>query len=144
MNIITLLAKTTMFFLLMLSIASCSKEDIAPSDVQSRIIGRWTLQQTSGGISGSMQPANPNQKRELIFTSDGRAEFLLNGKTEVPTGYTIQEKYNTLTGKQETIVDFGAPLSSYAMSMTILELTPLKLTLQEDYADGQRYDYSRL
>lgn len=128
---------------LLLCLTGCGKEDVAPSDVKTRIIGRWLLQQTSGGLAGGTRAADPNQRRELVFTMDGKAQFLLNGNTEVPTGYAIRQAYVALTGKEETIVDFGAPLSSYAMNMIVLALSPTKLSLQEAFTDGQRYDYTR-
>lgn len=128
---------------LLLVLAGCGKQEVSPVAQQALIVGRWQLRQTSGGIGGGTRPADPNQKRELVLTADGRAQFLLNGAVEVPTGYAVRRAYLPLTSQQETIVDFGAPASSYANTMIIRELTATKLLLQEAYADGFNYEYGR-
>ena len=132
-----------LLLLFVLSLTGCSKEEVGPTQAESLIIGRWQLQQTSGGIGGGTRPADPNNKKELVLTADGKAQFLRNGMTEIPTGYVIKREFVALTGKQETIIDFGSPLSSYAADMIIVELTATRLSLQEAYTDGQRYDYTR-
>ena len=133
-----------LLFFLLLSLAGCSKDDVTPSsDTKSRLIGRWRLQQTSGGIGGGTQPADPARRQELVFTEDGQAQFLVNGTAEITTGYAVRQVQVPSTGKEEVVVNFGAPLSSYQMVMTIRQLTATQLSLDEAYDDGRRYDYIR-
>ena len=99
----SLLFGTTLLGLAGLS--SCSKADVSPPAAPAELlVGRWQLTTETNGMTGRTAPADPAQRRELVFTPAGQMTTLLNGATVDTRPYSLQQQQSTLTQRPETFL----------------------------------------
>ena len=86
-------------------ISACQKETPSPELApDSLLVGRWELIQTSGGIAGRTVPADPTQKKEIMFESNGQVQFLLNGAATTSATFTLTQALAHTTNRTEKFV----------------------------------------
>ena len=144
-------ASLALSFLTAASLGACTKATVEPemiscfpstqADAAARLIGRWELTQTAGGLAGRTQPADPTQKQEIVFGTDGKATFYLNGTVTRTAAFTLTQAVAYVTGQPQTYVVYD--FSNSATRQFIESLTPTTLVIADDYADGLGYTYSR-
>lgn len=127
-------------FVSLSALAACQKTPVEPAGPIS-IVDRWELTQTSGGIGGGTQPANPQRLVEVVFTSSGQAQFLLNGVPTATANYSLVTAPAQTTGHSETFIAYGSPAPT--PHQFIAELTATSLVLRDDNPDGQDLYYRR-
>ena len=94
-------------------LSACQKEPPAPElTTDSLLEGRWELIQTSGGIAGRAMPADPTQKKEIMFEPNGQVQFLLNGTATTSATFTLTQALAHTTSRTETFVAYGAPAAT--------------------------------
>lgn len=125
------------------TVAACHKAQVGPTDTQaSRLVGRWQLTQTSGGIAGQTQPADPQQLREIVFGADGQAQDLLNGTPIATSTYTLVQAVSATTQRTETFISFAGPCMNGRSYIS--ELSATTLALSDDNPDGLGVRYQRV
>jgi hypothetical protein len=131
------------FFLLTTSLLlGCSKGTVSPEDADAALLlGRWELTQTDGGLSGKVQPADPAQKQEIVFDSQNRVTFLLNGVVTGTYPYSLFQANSNVNRRPQTFLAYGA--RSGSSKEFIERISAAKLVVVEDYADGLGYYYTR-
>ena len=144
-------ASLVLAFLTAASLGACKKATVdpemiscfpaPPADAAARLIGRWELTQTAGGLAGRTQPADPAQKQEIAFGTDGKAIFYLNGTVTRTAAFTLTQAVAYVTRQPQTYVVYD--FSNSATKQFIESLTPTTLVIVDDYADGIGYSYSR-
>ncbi len=122
------------------ALSACQKTPIEPV-APATLVARWELTQTTGGIGGGTQPANPQQLVEVVFSASGQAQFLLNGVPTATASYSLVTAPAQTTGHPETFIEYGAPVPS--THQFIAELTATTLVLRDDNPDGQDLHYRR-
>ena len=122
---------------------SCQKAQIAPTtQTDALLVGRWYLTQTSGGIGGGTQPANPQQRYEMVFGADGQAQMLLNGTPTATSTYTLAQAVAATTQRTETFISYTGPqLNGHPF---IGQLSATTLVLSDDNPDGLGTTYQRV
>lgn len=124
------------------SLSACQKEAPAPElTANSRLEGRWELTLTSGGFTGRNFPADPTQKREIMFEPNGQVQFLLNGATTASATYTLAQAVAHTTNRPETFVTYGAPATT--LRQYLAEVSATTLVIRDDNADGFSATYQR-
>lgn len=144
-------ASLALAFLTAASLGACKKATVGPkiidcfpttqADAAGRLVGRWELTQTSGGLAGRTQPADPAQKQEIVFGADGKATFYLNGTVTRAAVFTLTQAVAYVTRQPQTYVVYD--FSNSATRQFIDSLTPTTLVIADDFADGFGYTYCR-
>jgi hypothetical protein len=89
---------------ILLGFSACKKDDSAPTSASQRLlIGRWEFVESSGGFTGKTFPADPTQKREVIFMASGQAIGLLNGQGTGTAAYALSQA-DAITGPNKTFL----------------------------------------
>ena len=122
---------------------ACQKASVEPTNqAETTLVGRWQLTQTSGGIGGSTQPADPRFVREMVFSADGQAQVFINGTPNVLGTYTLTQAVAATTQRTETFVNYaGSNMTGHPF---IAELSATTLVLSDDNSDGQHAKYQRV
>lgn len=123
-----------------LALAGCKKETPAPeATAQALLLGRWELTDYSGGLAGGTHPADPAQRREIIFTATGQVTALLNGATTGTAPYTLS-RADAITGRQELfLTTTGATLFATGFIL----VTASDLFVSDNMYDGFTRHYVR-
>ena len=122
---------------------ACQKAPVEPTNQpELTLVGRWQLAQTSGGIGGGTQPADPQLVREMVFGTDGQAQTLLNGTPNAVGTYTLTQAVAATTQRTETFVNYTGP--QITGRPFIAELSATTLVLSDDNPDGQHMKYQRV
>jgi hypothetical protein len=132
------------FFLLLTAgaFAGCSKGSVSPEDQKADLlVGRWQLTQTDGGLTGQVSPADPANRREIIFDRDRKATFLVNGTVSNKSQYTLFQASSYVNRRPQTFLAYGRRNGNE--KEFIERLSPTQLVIVEDYADGRGYYYTR-
>ena len=122
------------------ALAACQKTAVDPV-APITLVDRWELTQTTGGIGGGTQPANPQHLVEVVFSASGQAQFLLNGVPTATASYSLVTAPAQTTGHSETFIAYGSPAPT--PHQFIAELTAISLVLRDDNPDGQDLYYRR-
>ena len=122
--------------------SACQKESVAPKPAQF-LLGRWKLDHSTNGITGRFEPADPTQLQEIIFATNGQAQFLLNGAMTSTKAYTLTESKSYLSGKTETFITFGPGTYANSTSPYLANLSASTFSLVIDAADGPSATYVR-
>lgn len=123
------------------SLLSCSKDDASPENAANRLlVGRWELVETSGGLAGHTQPADPTQKQEIIFTAGGQVSFLLNNLTTSTSSYYLSQA-TAINGKNELFVNYSS--ASNFTKQYLQEASVFKMVLTDNMYDGFSYHFIR-
>ena len=112
-------------------ISACQKEPPAPKlTTDSLLEGRWELIQTSGGIAGRTMPADPTQKKEIMFEPNGQVQFLLNGAATTSATFTLTQALANTTNRTETFVVYSAPATT--LRQYLAEVSATTLVISDD------------
>lgn len=123
-------------------LAGCSKSKVSPQDANAKLLlGRWELTQIDGGYPGTAQPANPAQKQEIVFDSQNRVTFLLNGTVTGTYSYSLFRANSNVNRRPETFLAYGARRGSN--KEFIEQLSAATLVVAQDYPNGLGYHYAR-
>ena len=124
-------------------LSACRKEPPAPElTTDSLLEGRWELVQTSGGIAGRTMPADPTQKKEIMFEPNGQVQFLLNGAATTSATFTLTQALAHNTNRTETFVAYGAPATT--LRQYLAEVSATTLVISDDNPDGFSATYQRI
>ena len=124
-------------------ISACQKESLAPELApDSLLVGRWELIQTSGGIAGRTVPADPTQKKEIMFEPNGQAQFFLNGAATTSAAFALTQALARTTNRTETFVTYGAPATT--LPQYLAEVSATALVIRDDNPDGFSATYRRV
>ena len=124
-------------------LSACQKEPSAPElTTDSLLEGRWELIQTSGGIAGRTMPADPTQKKEIMFEPNGQVQFLLNGAATTSATFTLTQALAHTTNRTETFVAYGAPATT--LRQYLAEVSATTLVIRDDNPDGFSATYWRI
>jgi hypothetical protein len=99
------------------------------------IVGKWQWTRTSGGITGKIIKASPNQLAVVQFTSDGNYYSFSHDTLTRSTRYSIRKGT-----RRDTLI--WEDMTSYRQ--IILVLTTDTLCLSDPGADGFSSDYIRI
>lgn len=122
---------------------SCQKAQVAPTQhANDALLGHWYLAQTSGGIAGTTQPANPQQVQELIFMTNGQVQAIRNGAPTATSTYVLTQAVSATTQRTETFITYGN--AQLGGRLLVSELSSNNLSLSEDHPDGLCVKYQRV
>ena len=115
-------------------LTSCSKDAAAPTASTAELLtGHWQLTASTNGMSGQTTPADPSQRRELIFTSGGQMTSLLNGIVQDSKSYSLVQQESALSQKLETYLVTPSLARQIPQKVSVDATT---LTLSLDVYDG--------
>lgn len=125
------------------SLSSCSKNTaVSPTGTPAQLlVGQWQLATSTNGMTGRTTPADPAQRRELVFTSAGQMTTLLNGSAVDTTPYSLVQQQSTLSQQLKTYLD-TAP-GTMQRPLTVVRVDATTLTLSMDAYDGPGATYQR-
>ncbi|WP_210517993.1 hypothetical protein [Hymenobacter terricola] len=123
------------FLFSFLAMAACEKESTAPAaSTAAALVGRWELTHTTGGLTGHVLTADPNRKREIIFTADGQAELIVNGIITGISPYTLTQALSRTTRQSRPYLAYGP--DGPDTQQYIEQISPTSLILAQDFEDG--------
>ena len=123
-------------------LSACQKKLPAPELTTASLLeGRWELIQTSGGIAGRTMPADPTQKKEIMFEPNGQVQFLL-GAAATSTTFTLTQALAHTTNRTQTFVAYGAPATT--LRQYLAEVSATTLVISDDNPDGFSATYQRV
>ena len=124
------------------SLASCSKDGAAPQSTPAQLlVGQWQLATYTNGMTGRTTPADPAQRRELVFTAAGQMTTLLNGTAVDTKPYSLVQQQSALSQQLETYL-VTAP-ATMQHPLTVVRVDANTLTLNLDAYDGPNSAYQR-
>ncbi|WP_046243255.1 hypothetical protein [Hymenobacter terrenus] len=129
----------------LVSVTGCKKESVSPeaaATTTTLLLGRWELTKSSGGIAGGTYPADSARKQEIIFTTNGQTQSLLNGVVTNTASYSLIKAPSYATGKTERFL-FVNQGSNNISSQLIEQVSATDLVLADDYADGMARHYTK-
>ncbi|GAA4049793.1 hypothetical protein GCM10022409_40610 [Hymenobacter glaciei] len=122
------------------SLTSCSKDAAAPAAAPTQLlVGQWQLTASTNGMNGRTSPADPNQRRELIFTAQ-QMTTLVNGTVVNTTPYWLEQRNSPLTQHLETYL-VTTHDSMQVPQRVHVDTTTLSLAI--DAYDGPSVTYQR-
>jgi hypothetical protein len=123
------------------SLSSCSKDEASPTATPAQLLlGRWLLTTSTNGMTGHATPADPAQRRELVFTAPGQMTALLNGTILSTKSYSLVQQQSALTQKPETYLVTASGAMQLPQTVRVDATT---LTLSFDVYDGPSATYHR-
>ena len=121
------------------SLSSCSKTAVSPADTPAELlVGQWQLATETNGMTGQTAPADPAQRRELVFTAAGQLTALLNGTAVDTKPYSLQQRQSALTQRPETYL-----MTTPSTLPQTVRVDATTLTLSFDVYDGPGATYRR-
>lgn len=137
--------------LLTFTTGACTKETAEPTD--SRLVGEWEWEQSSGGIAGSTStPASTGVRTTLIFKQNNTLELYRTqqGQTSLveSTTYSLGTLRSIHSGQSEPAVtiNYHAPGTNTVQPQTSLyqvDEDGTHLHLSDNYYDGFGSSYQR-
>lgn len=124
---------------ILLGFSACKKGEASPeSATRALLVGRWEFVESSGGLAGRTIPADPTQKREIIFTAGGQAIGLLNGRGTGVTSYALRQA-DAITGPDETFLTCNG-IAGFVANGPI-RVTDTDFWLSDNFNDGFTHHY---
>ena len=122
------------------SLLSCSKDTaVSPTGTPAQLlVGQWQLATETNGMTGRSTPADPAQRRELVFTSAGQMTTLLNGTAVDTKPYSLKQQQSALTQQLETYL-----VTTPGTLPQTVRVDATTLTLHFDVYDGPGATYQR-
>ncbi len=131
--------KLLTYFVMLLSIMSCSNENVAP--VEKTIAGKWEWVESTGGIGGWTYKASATEKKQVIFTKAGDYELIENGDSKMKTKYIIKDGMSITSTTPVPMIYFQPDSSYIHQSYQIKSDT---LFLFDEVNDGFNHTYVRI
>jgi hypothetical protein len=131
----------SLFLLVVLGLGGCKKEGPTPeAATQALLVGRWALVDVSGGFGGGTFPADPAQRREIIFTATSQVVGLRNGVLIGSARYSLYQADAT-TGTNKTFLRCSG-LPDFVVG-DIVQVSAAHLYLSDNNYDGFCAHYIR-
>lgn len=129
-----MLSVIVLFFALM----ACESENAAPQE--KTLVGKWEWVVSTGGIAGMTIKASENNRKQLLFTTDGDFEMFENGKSKIKTKYQIKDG-KSITSTELVPMIYFLPDSTYWHQS--YQLKGDSLFLFDEVYDGFGHTYVR-
>lgn len=102
------------------------------------LLGQWTWEETSGGITGTVEKADSAAKIPyLVITKDSIKEYE-NGILMEARAYDVKKRKSVRTGKRERMIIYEDGTTSHTF-----ELKGQELIIYEDCNDCFQYRYMK-
>lgn len=129
--------KLASLIILISVVMACKNPDNSPEG--NALTGKWEWLQSNGGYAGTSVSSSENNRKQLVFTSDGHHELIENGQSKMRVDYVIKNGKSITSNKSVPLIYFRSDkiYQSFHIKSDTLFLT-------DEVYDGYSHAYLRI